>query len=371
MTKKSPFSSEIGLASTVWFIVFVAFSCGKKDNELVYPERKSLTESVYASGLVKAKDQYEAFTIANGPIQEILVEEGDTVKVGTPILQVSSEREQLGKETAQLSQNYAALQSNQSRIRDLELSIQLAKSKKQNDSSLLVRQKHLWAQGIGTAVELEQRELSFQNSKTTYESLLLRFVDLKREIEFNSKSASKTLSISEVLLGEYLLKSKIDGVVYAILKEKGEMVTPQTPLAIIGSAGNFLLELQVDEYDISKVEIGQRVLVSMDSFKEQVFEASVSRIYPIMDSKSKSFTIEAMFTKAPPRLYPNLTLEANILTQVKAETLVIPRNYLLQDDRVILENGDTVKVKSGIKTYQFAEILEGIDVKTALKNPIQ
>lgn len=346
-------------------------SCEKTEEVVIYPEKKSLTESVYASGLVKAKDQYEAFTIANGPIQEILVEEGDTVKVGTPILQVFSEREQLGKESAQLSQNYTALQSNQSQIRDLELSIQLAKSKKQNDSSLLVRQKHLWAQGIGTAVELEQRELSFQNSKTTYESLQLRFVDLKREIEFNSKSASKTLSISEVLLGEYLLKSKIDGVVYAILKEKGEMVSPQTPLAIIGSAEEFLLELQVDEYDISKVEVGQRIMVNMDSFKEQVFEAKVNRIYPIMDSKSKSFTVEAIFTKAPPRLYPNLTLEANILTQVKKETLVIPRNYLLQDDRVILENGDTVKVKSGIKTYQFAEILEGIDVKTALKNPIQ
>jgi hypothetical protein len=90
-----------------------------------------------------------------------------------------------------------------------------------------------------------------------------------------------------------------------------------------------------------------------------------------MDSKSKSFTVEAIFTKGPPKLFPNLTLEANILTQVKEETYVIPRNYLLQDDRVILENGDTVQVKSGIKTYQYAEILEGIDEKTALKNPIQ
>ncbi|MBA4301784.1 MAG: RND transporter [Cyclobacterium sp.] len=344
-------------------------SCGKSDEKTILPEKKSLTESVYASGLVKAKGQYEAFTLATGPIEEIFVREGDTVKAGTPILKIFSEREKLGRDNAQLSRNFADLQSNQSRIQDLELTINLAKSKKQNDSLLLVRQTSLWAKGIGTAVELEQRALNFQNSKTSYESALLRYLDLKREIEFNSRSASKNLAISDVLLGEYLLTSKIDGVVYSVLKEKGEMVSPQTPLAVIGSAGEFLLELQVDEYDISKVELGQIVMVTMDSFKDQVFEAKVTRIYPIMNSLSKSFTIEAVFTKAPPRLYPNLTLEANIVTQIKAETLVIPRSYLWLDNQVITENGDTIPVKVGIKTYQFAEILEGVDEKTPLILP--
>jgi multidrug efflux pump subunit AcrA (membrane-fusion protein) len=361
--------SKIGAFIILIFLFIGVFSCGRSDEEVIYPEKKSLTESVYASGLVKAKYQYEAFTLASGPVEEIYVREGDSIKVGDPILKVFSEREKLGRESAQLSQNYATLQSNQSRIRELELSIELAKSKKQNDSLLLVRQKNLRAQGIGTTVELEQRQLNFQNSKTSYESALLRYQDLKREIEFNSRSASKNLAISDVLLGEYLLTSKIDGVVYSVLKEKGEMVSPQTPLAVIGSAGEFLLELQVDEYDISKVELGQVVMVTMDSFKDQVFEAKVTRIYPIMNSLSKSFTIEAVFTKSPPRLYPNLTLEANIVTQVKAETLVIPRSYLWLDNQVITENGDTIPVKVGIKTYQFAEILEGVDEKTPLILP--
>lgn len=360
---------QLGAFQILVVFSIVAFSCGKAEEEVIFPEKKSLTESVYASGVVKAKDQYEAFTLASGPIEEIYFREGDTVQVGAPILKIFSEREKLGRESAQLSQNYSDFHANQSRIRDLELSIDLAKSKKQNDSLLLVRQKNLWSKGIGSAVDLEQRELNFENSKTAYESTLLRYQDLKREIEFNSKSASKNLAISDVLLGEYLLKSKINGVVYSILKEKGEMVSPQTPLAVIGDAGEFLLELQVDEYDISKVELNQAVLVTMNSFKDQVFEAKVTRIYPIMDSKSKSFTIEAIFTKAPVKLYPNLSLEANIITQIKTETLVIPRNYLWMDDRVITESGDTIPVKIGIKTYQYAEILGGIDEKTILILP--
>lgn len=369
MSKKSPLIRTTGFIQFLFLGSFLIFSCGKTESETVFPKKQALTESVYASGLVKAKDQYEAFTLASGPIQDIFLEEGDTVKVGTPILKVFSEREILSRESAQLSQSYADLKENQSRLRDLELAIDLAKSKMHNDSLLLARQKNLWSKGIGSAVELEQRELAFQNSKTSYQSSVLRYSDLKREIEFNSKSASKNLAISDVLVGEYILKSNIDGVVFSILKEKGEMVSPQTPLAIIGSANEFLLELQVDEYDISKVEEGQLVMVSMDSFKEQVFEAKVVRIYPIMDSRSKSFTVEAIFTKSPPKLFPNLTLEANIVTSEKSEALVIPRNYLWMENSVITVDGDTIPVKVGLKNFQFAEILEGVTEQTELVLP--
>jgi multidrug efflux pump subunit AcrA (membrane-fusion protein) len=320
---------------------------------------------------VKAVDQYEAFTLASGPIQEIFVKEGDTVDVGIPILAVFSEREKLGRESAELARSFADKQANQSQIRDLELSIELAKSKMKNDSLLYERQKNLWSKGIGSAVELEQRQLARQSSKSTYDSYLLRYRELKREVEFNSKTASKTLDISKVLEGEYVLKSKIKGKVYAILKEKGEMVTAQIPLAVLGSADKFLLELQVDEYDISKVLPGQRVMVSMDSYKGKVFEAQVTQIYPIMDTKSKSFTVEAEFLENPPRLYPNLTLEANIITDTKENTLVIPRNFLINDERVITENGDTLLVKVGIRDYQFAEILEGLDENTILIKPLK
>lgn len=377
MCKSKPFFRRNPGHSNLVRILFLfgpfifLFSCGKSENETIKPEVRSITESVYASGTVKTVDQYEAFTLASGPIQEIFVKEGDTVDVGTPILAVFSEREKLGRESAELARSFADQQANQSRIRDLELSIELAKSKMKNDSLLNERQKNLWSKGIGSAVELEQRQLAYQSSKSSYESYLLRYRELKREVEFNSKTASKTLDISKVLESEYVLKSKIKGKVYAILKEKGEMVTAQIPLAVLGSADKFLLELQVDEYDISKVIPGQRVMVSMDSYKGKVFEALVTQVYPIMDTKSKSFTVEAEFLENPPRLYPNLTLEANIITETKENTVVIPRNYLINDERVISENGDTLLVKVGIRDYQFAEILEGLDQNTTLIRPLK
>ena len=351
--------------------LILLFACSNSDSEIITPEVRSITESVYASGIVKAQEQYEAFLLATGPVETIYLEEGDTVKIGTPILKVFNEADKLRRENAQLAQSFADQQANQSKLKDLELSIQLAKSKLQNDSLLNIRTKNLWKQGIGTAVELEQRELSYQNSKTAYESQLLRYQDLKREIEFNARSAGKNLRISEVLESEYVLKSKIDGVVFSILKEEGEMVNPQTPVAILGKSGAFLMELQVDEYDISKVKEGQKIMITMDSYKDEVFEGIVSKIYPIMDAQTKTFKVEAKFSNSPPRLFPNLTLEANILTQVKEKTLVIPRNYLWNDSSVITVEEDTIPVKVGIKNFQFAEILEGISESTQLIRPGQ
>lgn len=344
-------------------------ACSQGKEEVVFPKRQTLTESVYASGYVRAKEQYEAFALATGPIQTLFVSEGDTVHIGTPLLQIFNEQERLRRENAEISRFFAAPTATQTKLRELELAIELAKSTSANDSLLLLRQRHLWAQGIGTAIELEQRELKFKSSSQAYQSARLNYQDLKRELAFGNQTATKNLAISKSLETSTILKSKIDGIVYALPKVAGEMATPQTPLAILGRAGEFILELQVDEFDIVTIQKGQRVLVTLDSFKGTVYEATVVKIHPILDAKSKTFTVEAEFSKAPPRLYPNLSLEANILIQVHPNALVIPRNLLWGENQVITQDGDTLTVVLGIKTYEFVEILGGITEKTGLIPP--
>ena len=345
------------------------WACGPDATQTVFPTLKTLTESVYASGYVRAKDQYEAFALATGPIQTLFVSEGDTVQIGTPLLQIFNEQERLRRENAEISRFFAAPTATQTRLRELELAIEVAKSTASNDSLLLLRQRHLWAQGIGTAIELEQRELKFKSSSLAYQSARLNYQDLKRELAFGSQTATKNLAISKSLETSTILKSKIEGIVYALPKEEGEMASPQTPLAILGRAGEFILELQVDEFDIVTIQKGQRVLVTLDSFKGTVYEATVVKIHPILDAKSKTFTVEAEFSKAPIRLYPNLSLEANILIQVHPNALVIPRNLLLGQNQVITEDGDTLTVVLGIQTYEFIEIIGGITEKTGLIPP--
>ena len=171
------------------------------------------------------------------------------------------------------------------------------------------------------------------------------------------------------MAGDYNITAKQSGKVYKIMKEAGEMVNAQTPIAIIGDANNYLLELEVDEFDIGKIKPGQKVFVTMDSYKGRVFEATVMRIDPIMNQSSRSFTVEATFNTKPENLYPFLTAEANILIHTKENALTIPRNYLLDDEHVLLENGEKKKVTIGLKDYQKVEVLSGLTKDDVLQKP--
>ena len=352
----------------IFFLLIALISCNK-NVEKTHPSIENISESVYASGSLKSKNQYQVFSNVNGIIQNVFVSEGDTVKEGTPLLTISNETSKLNTENAKLAADFSDYNANSAKLNELKVNIDLAKSKMQNDSLLLNRQKILWSQEVGSKIDLEQRELAFENSKTLYEASLLRYTDLKKQILFNSQQSKTNLQISRKNENDFTIKSEISGKVYILYKEKGEMINTQTPLAVLGNADDFILELQVDEYDIVKIKTGQNILVTLDSYKGQVFEASVTKVNPIMNERSKTFTVEAEFVKQPPTLYPNLTLEANIIIQIKKNVLTLPRKFIIDDEYVIKENGDKVKIQTGLKDYKIVEIISGISEKDELVIP--
>lgn len=353
----------------VWtIIVALLSSCGEKV-ETIQPILQNITESVYASGLVKSKNQYQVYSSVNGIIQQVLITEGALVKKGDPMITLVNETQRLSTESARISADYSSVEANRDKLNDLKVAIDLAKAKMQSDSVFLQRQKNLWEQGIGSRTELEQKELAWKNALTSYQSALLRYNDLKRQIDLSAQQSRKNYQISSVVADDYTIRAKQDGKVYSLLKEPGEMVNIQTPVAVVGDAHEFIVELEIDEYDIAKIRLGQTAFISLDSYKGQVFEAVVHKINPMMDDRSRSFTIEAAFTKMPPNLYPNLTAEANILISAKKNALTIPRTYLVDESFVLLKDGEKRKVVVGLKDYQRVEIVSGLTKDAVIKKP--
>jgi HlyD family secretion protein len=351
-------------------LLFLFGSCKSKQEKL-QPVKEKITESVYGSGIIKSKNQYQVFSSLNGLVSLIHVAEGDVVKKGDPIISLTNTTAQLNTENAAISADYTSVAANAEKINELQISINLAKEKMDNDALLLQRQKNLWAEQIGTRNELDQRELAYKNAVNAFQTAKLRYAELQKQISFQAKQSQKSLQISKVIAGDYIIRSEYNGKIYSLLREKGEMVSVQNPVAIIGDAASFYLELQVDEYDIARIQPGQKILLSLDSYKGQVFEATVRKINPIMNERSKTFTIEADFTKQPPALYPNLTCEANIIIQQKETALTIPRNYLLAGNNVMLENKELRKVVVGLKDYEKVEILGGLTEHDVILKPAQ
>lgn len=355
------------------FILSAAMLLGscKSRQEKLQPVKEKITESVYASGIIKSKNQYQVFSSLNGLVSVLHVTEGDMVKKGDPIISLTNTTAQLNTENAAIAADYASVGANAEKINELQVAVNLAKEKMDNDALLLQRQKNLWAEQIGTRNELDQRELAYKNSVNALQTAKLRLAELQKQLNFQAKQSQKSLQISKVIAGDYIIRSGYNGKIYSLLKQKGEMVSVQSPVAIIGDAASFYLELQVDEYDIARIEPGQKILLSLDSYKGQVFDATVRKINPIMNERSKTFTVEADFTKQPPALYPNLTCEANIVIQQKETALTIPRNYLLAGNKVMLENKELRQVTVGLKDYEKVEILGGLNEHDVILKPAQ
>jgi HlyD family secretion protein len=356
------------LIVNVCIAAFLFVSC-KSKLEKTKPIIEKITESVYASGIIKSKNQHKVFSIVNGIVDKILIAEGKQVMKGDTIIALVNTNSELNTENASIAANYAASSNNQEKLAELQTTINSAKLKMDNDISFEKKQQNLWNQDVGTKNELELKQLAAKSSRNNYLASKLKYAEVKKQINFQAMQSSKNLQISKSQKNDFTIKSDMDGRLYHVLIEKGEMVNTQMPIAIIGDSAIFILELQIDEYDINRIKKGQKIYVSMDSYKNQVFEAVVSILNPIMNEKTKSFTIEAHFLIQPSQLYPNLTCEANIVIETKDKVITIPRNYLLEGDSVWIDAKKKKKVMIGLKDYQKVEIVSGITVKDFIYKP--
>lgn len=345
-------------------------SCSKSKESIVV-SGSDITESVYASGKVKAIDQYNVYSTVNGILQNIPVKVGETVLAGQTILELDNITSELNAENARIALELSAENNKKGsdKLEEIELSVNVALERLKLDSILFFRQKNLFEQNASTRLEFDQKKLNYDNSLLNYKSAKSKLAQLKTQLQNELKRASINYDLNKKLQSDFSIKSSINGKVYDILKERGELVTPQTLLAVIGKADTFLLELEVDENDIIKINTGQTAFITMDSYKGDVLEAVIDKIYPIMDVRTRTFSVEAHFVHPPKKMFPNLTVEANIVIQTKKNIITIPNNYVVDKKYVLVNKDERREIKIGLKDYQKSEVLEGLKVNETIYKP--
>ncbi|MRI00722.1 HlyD family efflux transporter periplasmic adaptor subunit [Kriegella sp. EG-1] len=345
------------------------YSCGSKPDKIL-PKRTSITESVYSSITIQPDSIYQVYTIVAGILESNLVEEGDKVSKGDTILQVINTAPAINTDNAKLSYELALENYDKSSgfLKGLKNEIRSALLKYKNDSVNYHRQLRLWEQKIGSKIELDNKQLAFELSKNNLSLLKSEYQRTENELRTKVRQANNNFRTAEIATKDFTVNSKINGKVYALNKNPGELVNTMESLASIGSADVFLIEMLVDEVDIVKVKLGQKVILTLDAYQNQIFEAEVSKIYPKKDSRSQTFKVEALFDKQPEVLYPGLSGEGNIIIAQREEAIVIPKGYLVDGNMVRTEDG-LIPVKLGLQNLNKIEITEGINVNTYILKP--
>ena len=195
-----------------------------------------------------------------------------------------------------------------------------------------------------------------------------KYSRIKNELQTAVRQAQNNYQTSVITNKDFTVKSKMDGRVYALYKEPGELVTTLEPLASIGSASNFIIELLIDEVDIVRIREDQTVLITLDAYNGSVFKGKVSKIYPQKDERNQTFKVEAVFDDAPKVLYPGLSGEANIIISKKANVLTIPRDYTINDTMVKTDDGLTT-ITTGLQNMEYVEVISGITKDTYIYKP--
>ncbi|NJK97943.1 MAG: HlyD family efflux transporter periplasmic adaptor subunit [Bacteroidales bacterium] len=192
--------------------------------------------------------------------------------------------------------------------------------------------------------------------------------DTKNKLQLEVSKNKANLAAQQNTSSFYEIRAEVDGVVFQIQKQQGELVKRGEPVAEIGS-GKYIAKLFVVEEDINKIKLGQEVYIELNTEKNKSYKAILSKIYPYFDDKEQSFIAEAWFDAPIANLKSGTQLHANIKTNEKADAIVIPAEFLLPGDFILDKKNGQVKVTVGIRTAEWVEILSGANDSTILLLP--
>jgi multidrug efflux pump subunit AcrA (membrane-fusion protein) len=345
--------------------VLLATACEKEES--ISPKRITMIESIYSSATIQPDSLYQVYAVISGILEKKWIDEGDLVSKNQALFQVTNNAPKLNTNNAKLALDLANdnYSGNITVLQSIKDEIKSAQMKLKNDSINYRRQKNLWDQKIGSKLEFDTKKLNFDLAKNNVIALQSKLKRTKNELYINVQQAQNNYNTSLIATRDYTIKSSITGKVYAITKKLGEIINTQEPIAVLGSANQFVIELLVDEVDIVKIAKSQEVIITLDAYKDEVFTAKVTKILPKKDERNQTFKVEAVFEIQPKTLFPGLSGEANIIINKRNQVLTIPLDYLIETDKVKTDSG-IITIKTGLQNMDFVEIISGIDEKTIL-----
>jgi len=162
------------------------------------------------------------------------------------------------------------------------------------------------------------------------------------------------------------LHAPSSGYVLHMAVREGMYVTPAMDLYTLANLSTVWVLVDVYEYEISLVQLGQEAKITLSYFPGQDFKGNVTYIHPVLESKTRTVKVRFELPNPKWRLKPGMF--ANVNLQIpRGKRLVVPRTAVLDsgtEQVVFIDRGQGMfeprKVKVGLRTRDTYEILEGI-----------
>lgn len=234
------------------------------------------------SGYIVTGDRYVSIGVrVPGRIDHYFVEEGQSIKQGEPLVQLD-DRDYRAR--------VAAIEARQASARaDLALA-----------EADLRRGEKLRGDGV-----ISQQELDVLVNRAAVSRAGIGQLDAE-------------LEQARVDLDYTTLRAPADGVILAKLKEVGEIAVPggfagSGDLIRMANLTDMRAEVDVNEADLSRVNLGQPAQVTPDAYPDARYDAKVVKLYPQVDRQKGTLKVEVHILQPDAKLLPDMSARITFL----------------------------------------------------------
>lgn len=171
--------------------------------------------------------------------------------------------------------------------------------------------------------------------------------------------------------GQYYKKSPvyapINGSIISTPLKNGTTVSTNTVVAIVGDIANLQVSADIPERYVAVLKTGLKAEVSVEAYPDVVFNATVTRVSPVVDTTSRTKEVILHFDERDSRVNAGMFGKIKLYTKDYAGEIVMPSDALvsLNDElyAYVVKEGSTVerrKVKTGETVDGIVQILEGV-----------
>lgn len=235
---------------------------------------RTVKETVSANGKVQPEIEVKISAEIPGEIIELPVKEGDQVEKGELIVKINPDVFIAARNRAEAAMNSA----------------------RANEANARARVKQAEAQLINAKANFERTEQLLNDkavSQADYDQALSQFEVAKADVEaakeslsaasFNVKSAQASLKEADDNLRRTTIFAPIDGTVSRLDVEVGERVVGTSQMAgteimRIADLTQMEVNVEVNESDIVKVDLGDKAEIEIDAYVDRKFVGTVTEI---------------------------------------------------------------------------------------------
>jgi len=305
--------------------------------ELAKVKRTTIVEKVSASGTVQPVIEVKLAPEVSGEIVELNVEDGDSVKLGQPLVKIRPDTwvSQLERSEAGLSQQKANLESARSNLSRSEAQFSRVEQEYK-------RQEKLWAQKVISEADWQLAKQNYEVAKNDLASSR-QSVEAARHIVTSTEA---TVKESRENVRKTTVLAPLKGVVSKLSVKQGERVVGTatmggTEMLRIADLNKMEVRVNVNENDIVRVHLYDSVLIDVDAYQNtgKQFKGQVTHIANTARDKASAdaiteFEVRIVILRSSYEdlikggnrypFRPGMTASVEILTNRRVDVLSVP-----------------------------------------------